>query len=139
MKNLKPFSLLLLFVALTSCTLQVESDASSESVTIEKSDITGRWTQTEKSISPEEAQIIAFELKDDFTAEIEIEDASGLQTLSGTWGLGPDHESGAVSYTSDVTLSFFPDSSHKEIRALAFNEVGEKKILSDDKMAFEKN
>ena len=138
MKNLKPFSLLLLFVALTSCTLQVESGAISESVTIEKSDITGRWTQTEKSISPEEAQIIAFDLKDDFTAEIEVKDANGLQTLSGTWGLGPEHDSGTFSYNADVSLSFYRDSSHKEIRALAFKEIGEKKMLSGDKMVFEK-
>src|SRR5690606_39244323 len=101
----------LLFVALTSCTLQVESDASSESVTIEKSDITGRWTQTDKSISPEEAQIIAFELNDDFTAEIEIKDASGFQTFSGTWGLGPEDKLVSVPVMSDIELNFYTDSS----------------------------
>jgi hypothetical protein len=139
MEKLKPFSHLLLFVVLASCTISVDGDASSESITFYRSDIAGRWVPVNHSDAPAGTEISAFELLEDSTAKVEVMDASGdIQRFDGTWRLGPEGSVGPVSYMADMSLLYGRDSTSLVMKGITFKDDGEKKILAIGEAEFEK-
>ena len=136
------FSVLMIFA---SCIYEKKNDVKSDIVQFEKFELFGRWIQTSKieDLKKIKGGIISkINFKDNFTAEVEIQDSIGYKTIFGNWKVNREQKIGSenfnVSFNSDIILTFDRSRNYKEILVLKVEELNKKKVLTSYKIKFEK-
>ena len=141
---MEKLNLLIIFsilMVLTSCKSEQKTDTNANIVEFEKSELFGRWIRTNKIENlkdPEDVLVGKFNLKDDSTAEIEILDSIGYETVTGSWKIDNEQKVGPFSFKSDIALTFDRNNNHRQIILLPVKELNEEKILTAHKGKFEK-
>lgn len=140
MKNLNRLIILSFLILLTSCKFEKNNDANTD-VKFEKSELLGRWiriNKMEKLENSEDVIVSKFNLKENYTAEIEILDSKGNRTITGSWKLDGEQKLGSISFKSDVALTFDKDTNHRNVILLSVEDSNKKMILTAQKANFEK-
>ena len=145
MKRSTILFMLTVLMLLTACKFEDKIVQNPDSVEFMGSELFGRWILTsniEDSENSKKLIIRKIDLKDDFSAEIEILDGIGYKTVPGNWKIKEKQKIGAKSFNislkSDVVLTFDLDATHREIVSLSVKEVNNKKMLTSQKDSFEK-
>ncbi|SDL38096.1 hypothetical protein [Kriegella aquimaris] len=145
MKRSTILFMLTVLMLLTACKFEGKIVQNPDSVEFTGSELFGRWILTsniEDSENSKKLIIRKIDLKDDFSAEIEILDGIGYKTVPGNWKIKEKQKIGAKSFNislkSDVVLTFDLDATHREIVSLSVKEVNNKKMLTSQKDSFEK-
>lgn len=140
MKNLNLLIILSILIIFSSCKFEKNNDSNTD-VEFKESELLGQWiriNKMEKLENSEEVIVSKFNLKKNYTAEIEILDSIGYKTITGSWEIDGEQKIGPISFKSDVALTFDKDANHRNIILLSVEEFNKKMILTTQTVKYEK-